>query len=126
MISWGRPTLNWTQAEELDENGAPMPQDFIDPSKWMPISDELGLRADLPRFAACREATRKANVRRPIEMHPLQSLLLGPHATLPRLASTTGLDQSPFKGGSPGKGDGGVEGATPSPKKKKRQHRIFT
>jgi len=124
VVSWGRPSLFWNRIEEFDENGVPI-QDFVDPDKWMPISDELKLRADMPRFAACREATRKANSRRPIEMAPMQSLLLGPHASLPRIAATT--DKVAFnKAASPMKTDGGVEGATPSPIKKKRQHRIFT
>lgn len=126
IVSWGRPSLNAT--EQLDPNGVPLEDGFIDPNKWMPISQELGQRADMPRFGACREATRQAHAgakaRRAVEVAPLQKLLLGPHASLPRLAAMSSPTRSsnPASPTSPGIG---VEGATPSPKKK-RQHRIFT
>jgi len=132
IASWGSPSLNAT--EQVDPNGAPFGDGFIDPNKWMPISQELSQRPDLPRFGACREATRKAHAnikarRLPVKVAPLQKLLLGPHSSLPRLAATQGIDlssgvASPPAGAyasSPGSGGG----STPSPKKK-RQHRIFT
>lgn len=137
IVSWGRPSLN--ENSPTDPNGDPLEDGFIDPNKWMPISAELGLRSDMPRFAACREATRKAHAgvrarrQKAVEVAPLQKLLLGPHgATLPRLASATHKDKKEgggeWKGASemsPGSPDGNAEGATPSPKKT-RQHCVFT
>jgi len=129
--NWGRPTLNGDS--QTDPKGAPMGASYIDPNKWMPISQELGLRSDMARFGKCRHATHQAHAgekaRRSAEVDPLQKLLLGPHATLPQLAATNGknLPSTPKKSaskGSPSKGSS-VEGATPSPKKK-REHRIFT
>lgn len=86
IVSWGEPSLNWVAKEEKDEDGNAVPLAVIDPCKWMPISDELKQRADHPRFAACREATRNAKSKRGIEVTPLTKLLLGPHASLPRMA----------------------------------------
>lgn len=128
MVTWGRPSLNWTPDKNaVGADGLPL-EAFVDPDKWMPISDELQSRADLPRFAACRNATRNANSRRPVEVEPMQSLLLGPHASLPKLAHHMNLmDEAKYsspKKGSPGGADEGF--LTPSPTKKKRQHRIFT
>lgn len=129
VLSWGNPSLNATDA--VDPNGVPLEDGFIDPNKWMPISQELSQRPDLPRFGACREATRKAHsnvkARRNLKVPPLQKLLLGPHSSLPRLAATEGRDltggaASPT-GAASSPGSGGS--STPSPKKK-RQHRIFT
>jgi len=128
MISWGKPRLNFTPEERFDEEGIPLESGCVDPNDWMPISDELGLSPNLPRFAACREATRKANSRRPVEVAPVQALLLGPHASLPRLAK--GMDQKDAEQRraslSPVKAGAAVVGTTPSPQRRKRQHRIFT
>lgn len=130
IVSWGRPTLNYTPKEQLDAQGVPIQDNvdrIVDPNEWMPISDELGLRADLPRFAACREATRKANRRSHLEVAPMQALLLGPHAILPKLAAQADAKGSPSKGpASPTKAASDHEGGSPSSPKKKRQHRIFT
>jgi len=87
IVNWGQPTLNFQADTDKDEDGNPLKPVFIDPAKWMPISEELQTRADLPRFARCREATRKADSRRGLETKPLQKLLLGPHQTLARLAA---------------------------------------
>jgi hypothetical protein len=131
MISWGKPSLNWAPEEKYDEDGRPIEGNaqFVDPDMWMPISQELGLRAMMPRFAACRQSTRKAHkeMRNKIEVANDQALLLGPHASLPRLAAAAGTHQA-TAAGSPGKVDTSAEGASPSPpsSKKKRQHRIFT
>jgi len=111
-------------SEEADDRPV-----MVDPNKWMPISDELGLRADAARFAACREATRKAVSRRAVEMAPLQRLLLGPHASISRSAIHEALDDSSSSRSPSGKltaqTQSSNDGASPSPKKK-RQHRIFT
>merc|ERR1712151_810782 len=74
------------EPKNVDEEGNEMEPQIVDPNKWMPISDELQQRADHPRFARCREATRRAKSRKEIQVDPLQKLLLGPHASLPRLA----------------------------------------
>jgi hypothetical protein len=125
VVSWGRPSLIWSQEEKFDEHGTPIQQDYVDPDKWMPISDELGLRADMSRFAACRASTRKANCHRPVQVAPIQSLLLGPHPSLPRLAATHQKEQARQMSASPVNASDG-EAGTPSPIRKKRQHRIYT
>lgn len=112
--SWGNPSLNsthWVTDEDEDDEAEPP---IVDPNVWMPISQELELHANLPRFAACREATRKARTRRSLDMPPVQKMLLGPHTSLNQMASSS------YQG--PGEN---AQGATPSPKKN-RQHRIFT
>merc|ERR1719502_694589 len=130
MISWGKPSLNWAPEEKYDEDGKPIEGNaqFVDPDMWMPISQELGLRAMMPRFAQCRQSTRKAHkeMRNKLEVSNEQAMLLGAHASLPRLAAAAGTHQA--AAGSPGKVDTSAEGASPSPpsSKKKRQHRIFT
>lgn len=119
ILSWGNPSLVFSPPEEKEE-GLPS---IVDPNKWMPIADELGQRADSTRFAACREATRKAVTRRSVEVPALQKLLLGPHSSLARAfeKDDPSISRSPSRGPQPN----GTEGASPSPKKK-RQHRIFT
>lgn len=115
--SWGSPSLNWVQHREKDEDGNLLKPVIVDPSKWMPISDELGQRADHPRFAMCREATKRAISNRPIQVEPLQKLLLGPHSSLQKTAKLTKMND---KAKSTGELD-----YTPS-RNKKRSHRIFT
>lgn len=123
--SWGQPSLNSSHWGNDDEEEGEAPA-FVDPNVWMPISQELDLPANLPRFAGCREATRKAVSRRPVEMPALQRLLLGPHASLPRLAMSNSMAPGAAAAATTG-AEGDAQGATPSPKKnKKRQHRIFT
>jgi len=128
ILTWGAPQLNWTPASEVDEDGNPLRPVKIDPSKWMPISEELQQRADLPRFATCRAATLKCDSRRGAETKPLQKLLLGPHASLAKLAA---VDQSQI-GMSPKSREAAAArlieetGQFPPKKVKPRQHRIFT
>lgn len=112
MVSWGRPTLNHSPEEEKDENGNVIPE-FVNPDLWMPISEELKQRASMPRFAVCRASTRQANLRRPVEMAPMQSLLLGAHGSLPRLAAIA--DRSAFPSLA------GEQTMTPSPKDSQRK-----
>merc|ERR1719326_2559548 len=95
--------------------------------KWMPISDELQQRPDLPRFAQCRAATKKCDSIRGTETKPLQKLLLGPHASLAQLAR---IDPDAAK--SPKSREAAAlrlleeRGEFPPKKVKPRQHRIFT
>lgn len=90
IVSWGRPTLNQSSDDAASEK--PL---VVDPRMWMPISQELGARADDPSMKTCRAltdaATRKkaARDRRGVEVPELDRLLLGPHASLPRLATAT-------------------------------------
>lgn len=124
IMSWGKPSLNWVQEEPAD--GLPPEGSFVNPDIWMPISDELSLSPNMARFAACRDATRKAHRRRPVEVAPLQALLLGPHASLPRLAANADVRDSAMGSSPTNRAGTSAEGATPSPQKKKRQHRIYT
>lgn len=118
IVSWGKPTLNWNPHHEKDDDGNLLKPIVVDPNKWMPISDELKQRADHPRFAGCREAIKRAKSHRPIEVEPLQKLLLGPHCTLTKTAKLSKLHD---KANSTGMLD-----ATPGKKVKKRAHCIFT
>lgn len=122
IISWGRPMLN-PSGDEL----AAGPDAQVAPEKWMPIAEELGIRADNPRFAKVREASRKAVSKREVEVPELQKLLLGPHASLPRLAQVEAMRAHADAGGE----RGSISAHTsPSPGpvagKKKRKHRIWT
>lgn len=115
IVSWGHPSLN--RREIPDEDGAI--KHMIDPNIWMPIADELGIRADAPRLAACREASRRAVPRKGVEVPPMQKLLLGTHPSLPKLA---GVEKNRDHNAHPDVERGCSFGAKP----KKRQHRIFT
>lgn len=89
IVSWGKPVLNWMPSGEHERTPA------VDPDIWMPIADELGVRPDAPSMKTCRALTREANGRknakdrRGVEVPELERLLLGPHASLPRLAAAT-------------------------------------
>jgi hypothetical protein len=94
IITWGQPALNG-DPKDSDEDEEAEPERAkakgVDPAKWMPIGNEIGKRSDDPSMAACRTATmeltkKMANARRQVEVPELQKLLLGPHASLPRLA----------------------------------------
>lgn len=127
IVSWGSPQLNWQPSNETDDEGnASRPS--IDPAKWMPISDELQQRADLPRFAGCREATKRADSRKGFEVSPVQKLLLGPHASLPKLAACDkdlgNLSATSREAAAARLVEEGLP--VPPPKVKPRQHRIFT
>lgn len=130
IVSWGAPTMNWKPDQETDDDGNPLKPVMIDPSKWMPISDLLQERADLPRFAKCRQATKLADSRKGQQTKPLQKLLLGPHASLSKLARTQ--DESDFAGMSPESRMAasfrltGGSGTFPAKKVKPRSHRIYT
>lgn len=114
IVTWGKPSLKEMPTEDSET------PEFVPPEQWMPIASELGLRAQDPRFAKCREAAKRASLKanKGVEVPPLQRLLLGPHASLPRLAQCDT---------SPGLGDTiGTMGSDEMPKRKKRQHRVWT
>jgi len=120
IVSWGKPVLNWSPSAEENENPP-----SVDPEVWMPIAEELGIRADAPSMETCRALTRaatskkQAKDRRGVEVPELERLLLGPHASLPRLAAAT---QNLVRGG-------GVVASGASPGKqgaRKRSHTVFT
>lgn len=92
ILNWGKPHLNWSPTDDRDEDGNPLRPVLLDPSKWMPISDEIGQRADLPRFARCREATRRADSKHGLRTKPLQKLLLAPHPPSLIKMANIGLD----------------------------------
>jgi hypothetical protein len=106
------------EPKNVDEEGNEMEPQIVDPSKWMPISDELQQRADHPRFARCREAIRRAKSKREFQVDPLQKLLLGPHASLPRLAKL----QEACKDEDDPSSSSGASMKKPKP----RSHCIFT
>jgi hypothetical protein len=89
IISWGQPQLKGDEPADDDEDDKKATG--VDPSKFLPIGDELGKRPDDPSMAACRNVSREltmkmAKRRAQVEVPELQKLLLGPHASLPRLA----------------------------------------
>jgi len=128
ILTWGQPKLNWSPGDEVDNDGNPLRPVMIDPSKWMPISDELKERADMPRFAKCRAATKASDSLRGIQTKPLQKLLLGRHPSLAKLA---GVDRN-LAGMTPKSREAAAlriveeSGGFPPKKIKPRQHRIFT
>jgi len=130
LLSWGTPALNWSPADDRDDDGNPSKPVMIDPSRWMPISDELKQRADLPRFAACRQATKRADSKKGTEVKPIQKLLLGPHASLAKLAKCAemGLDSDLTPRAKEAKALRLLEekGEFPPKKVKMRQNCIFT
>lgn len=128
IVSWGSPQLNWQPGDETDDDGNPLRPVHIDPAKWMPISDELKQRADRPRFARCREATKRADSRRGIEVAPMQKLLLGPHASLQKMAACDPDLANMSSAAREAAVARLVEEGFPVPPKKvkPRQHRIFT
>lgn len=136
LISWGKPSLNWIPPDDRDELvDAPKPR--IDPGVWMPIADELGCRAKDPRFAKIRRAVTNCKSHHEIKVNPLEKLMLGPHASLARLAKCT-----ESVAGAPGTDSGEMAISDlrrppqafkpPAPtdsavqKKKMRHHRVFT
>jgi len=124
ILSWGKPVLNWSPKDD-EPTKQPVKKSGVPPDQWMPIADELGIRADSSRMAACRElskkATHKQNSKRYVEVPKLQRLLLGPHASLPRLAE---CERAQAKLVPPDRGRelADHEGS----KAKMRQHRIWT
>lgn len=108
IVSWGRPTLGAPKADTAKEEAVP-------PGPWMPICDELGLRADHPRLKGARAAAeRLCAKRRSVEVAPLQRLMLGPHVSLPRLPMQQEEQQAV---------DAPPGSVSPL---RRRQHRIFT
>jgi len=110
IVSWGQPVLNFQPEEE--ERGPSV----VPPEKWNPLADFLGKRPDSPKLAGVRDACKRVPRRRGVQVPPLQKLLLGPHASLPRLEKVE-------KGRDPAVDEdqersGGRVG--------KRQHRIYT
>jgi len=109
--SWGKPVLNFKNLDEVQGADSPAKKGgAIDPNSWMPIADELKLRADDPRLAACRDSTRRMKTNTTSDVPAMQRLLLGTHATLHDLANVE------MKNGQ----------AKGTLVKRKREHRIFT
>jgi hypothetical protein len=118
ILSWGKPVLN--DYPQMEEGSHMNKTSAVDPDKWMPIADELGIRADAPRLASCREATRRAKPRGGITVPPLQKLLLGPHAPLPKLRTCESMRD-------PTKTEQHERGIVPyGSKHHKRNHCVFT
>lgn len=115
IVSWGQPTLNWTPQHDKDDDGNLVKPISVNPDKWMPIADELHQRADHPRFAHCREATKRAKSNRPLQVDKQQKLLLGPHSN-----SLSRLGKLEHKSGEEEVILGGAK------KVKPRSHCIFT
>lgn len=90
ILSWGKPKLNWSPADDLPEGERNKRKDrhkegedtIIDPDTWMPIADELKLRPDHPRLARAREVTRRTKTQTGIEVAPTQKVLIGRHPSL--------------------------------------------
>eukprot|EP00928_Gymnodinium_smaydae_P023080 TRINITY_DN19185_c0_g1_i1.p1 TRINITY_DN19185_c0_g1~~TRINITY_DN19185_c0_g1_i1.p1 ORF type:complete len:507 (+),score=82.36 TRINITY_DN19185_c0_g1_i1:127-1521(+) len=119
VISWGHPRLTCDPQDEDIPKAV-----TVKPEVWMPICDELHVRAHDPRLAKVRDAARRCNARqarrrREVEVAPLEALLLSEHASLPRLAEVASRTAS-----APNllAKDGGKAGAS----RKKRENRIYT
>eukprot|EP00933_Yihiella_yeosuensis_P067393 TRINITY_DN7217_c1_g1_i1.p1 TRINITY_DN7217_c1_g1~~TRINITY_DN7217_c1_g1_i1.p1 ORF type:complete len:412 (-),score=64.95 TRINITY_DN7217_c1_g1_i1:251-1486(-) len=138
VVGWGRPALNWSPKDMIvEEDEEDLPR-AVDPAVWMSIATELGVRPDMKKLASCRKLTREAswkahaqNKRGP-EVPEMQKILLGPHASLPRLAAAeqrrinaapTASALHQIRGGYQ---KPAFEGASSPMSKKKRQHTIYT
>merc|ERR1712187_559954 len=120
IISWGQPQLNWDPGEDEEDGNA----GGVDPAKWMPIGNAIGKRPDDPSMAACRTATQEltkklTKARRNVEVPEIQKLLLGPHASLPRLAQVERAAHSSPPATGPAEG---VASQQQKVKPKRRQH----
>lgn len=123
MLSWGKPCINWTPGD--DEGDVRI----IPPEQWMPIAEELKLRASDPRLEGCREATRRTRKpQKSVDVPPLQKLLLGAHTSLPRLvevenqrvrALSIGGDEATLAAAA-------AVAASAKATKRPRQHRVYT
>jgi len=125
VAGWGSPGFMVSPHEDAKVTGVEPPT-AVDPLIWMPISEELSLRPDIHRFKACRSesriASRRADVQRKrgVQVPELQKLLLGPHASLPKLAAA----EQKIITGSPD--DGRKMIVKPPRTVPPRKHRIFT
>lgn len=112
--SWGAPSF--TNPEVGDKA-----KEAVDPWLWMPIADELQIRASAPRLAKSRAETRIASIRARYddlkngETSELQRIALGPHQPLPLLAAAEQRAIAAATGG-----------LSPDRRVKKRLHTIFT
>lgn len=86
LLSWGKPVLYYVPDEENKVVSGKTGAAEVNAYQWLPIASELGCRPDEPRLEKCRDAARRVVPRDGFEVKPLQRLLLGPHASLPRLA----------------------------------------
>jgi len=89
IVNWGRPTLNAPDTDKMLED--PRKPKSVDPGQWNPLAGELGVPATSDRLAKCRVlskevASRLEHRRKIVKVPELQKLLLGAHASLPRLA----------------------------------------
>lgn len=102
IVSWGAPTLN-PPDEGLQDPRKPK---AVPPTQWMPIAGVLGIPPASERMAACINASNVATQRlekrkKVVKVPELQRLLLGPHASLPRLAKMEALaNAAPPDGGA--------------------------
>lgn len=91
--SWGSPTLN-PPDEGLKDPRKPK---AVPPTQWNPIAHELGIPPASERMAKCINASKVATQRlekrkKIVKVPELQRLLLGPHASLPRLAKIEAIE----------------------------------
>mmetsp|Transcript_96993 Transcript_96993/g.278713 ORF Transcript_96993/g.278713 Transcript_96993/m.278713 type:complete len:394 (+) Transcript_96993:78-1259(+) len=127
ILSWGKPTL--IPPDSVDEAKT------LPPEQNMPIATLLGVSPTCDRMQNCLKAYREAKHRtdarkKQVKVPELQRLLLGPHASLPRLAKmeeAQALEQSSSSlrdrpGSSPALGASDLGEST----KKNRQHRMCT
>jgi len=112
VISWGTPSLNYSPEAVKDGSIS------VNPEKWMPIAEELGIRPDHPRFQGVRDAIRHASSKKNIQVPQIRKLLLSGNTTLPTLAKceTQRAKEMADK----------LRDVPPPENVKKRQHRIFS
>eukprot|EP00931_Biecheleriopsis_adriatica_P116190 TRINITY_DN91869_c0_g1_i1.p1 TRINITY_DN91869_c0_g1~~TRINITY_DN91869_c0_g1_i1.p1 ORF type:complete len:423 (+),score=71.39 TRINITY_DN91869_c0_g1_i1:119-1387(+) len=125
VAGWGTPVVNWSPQDDRHMDPPVERPTAVDPWVWMPIADELELRPDMNRFKGCRQATRIASRRadaarkRGIQVPEMQKLLLGSHASLPRLAAA----EQRLAVGSPPQTAGGQRAKSSAGP---RKHCVFT
>jgi len=132
ILSWGQPTLN--PPDDMGKEGGK--KKSASPETSLPIAVELGISPQSDRMQRCIKACKEASGRMEkrklqVKVPELQRLLLGPHASLPRLAKMeadkAALAEGPKDGGEmTGLASTGSIGGTVADAQRVRRHRIFT
>lgn len=86
IVSWGQPTLN--PPADLEFGLKPR---AVEPEQWMPTACDVGVASNGDRATKAVKESKASAIRsnaqkKIVKVPELQRLLLGPHASLPRLA----------------------------------------
>lgn len=130
ILSWGQPTLN--PPDDMGKGN----KKGVAPEESLPIATELGISPQSDRMQrcikACKEAQSRIEKRKlQVKVPELQRLLLGPHASLPRLAKMEAdkaaqAEMSKDIAELAGRSSASSIGGNTADPQRVRRHRIFT